>query len=125
MSSTSVSELRVPADPDYIVVAKHSAAAFASVAGFGIEEIDEIKIAVAQACEKAIDTVCENDPQNPGGGELRLVFKLEGQRLEVGVRSLCGRTGEAAVEERRRTIRAANAARGEQFASDLALRVMG
>ena len=54
MTDVSTSELRIPADPSYIVVAKRAVAGFGCVAGFGVEAIDDLVIAVAQACQSAI-----------------------------------------------------------------------
>ena len=53
MSAGTTSEVRLPADPSYIVVAKRAAAGFACVAGFDVEAVDDLVIAVAQACENA------------------------------------------------------------------------
>jgi serine/threonine-protein kinase RsbW len=122
MSATTTSELRIPADPQYIVVAKRAASAFGSVAGFGVEALDELSIAVAQACENAISlAACVLG--NPGRGQVRLLFKVEeGGKLEVDVRTVFGRAEEGARE----TQRVAQMALTRQLANaDLALRVMG
>lgn len=134
--STTASELRIPADPDYIVVAKRAAAGFGAVAGFGVEAVDDLVIAVAQACANAIAATVS--AVGPGRGEVRLSFRLEDQRLEVQIRSLCGRganapecAGEAGQSVTRPAL--AEQARREQAiriheaasAADLALRVMG
>ena len=50
----TVSELRLPADREHILVAKRAAGAFGSLAGFDMDAIDDLTIAVAQACENAI-----------------------------------------------------------------------
>lgn len=80
MNVPVTSELRLPADPDYIVVAKRAAAGFACVAGFDVEACDDLVIAVAQACENAIAAA-------NGRGELRLTFRIGERGLEVRVRS--------------------------------------
>ena len=120
MSATS--ELRIPADPQYIVVAKRAAGAFGSVSGFGVEAIDELTIAVAQACENAI-ALAGCVLGTPGHGQVRLLFKVEeGGRLDVDVRTVFGRAEEGARE----TQRVAQVALTRQLATaDLALRVMG
>ncbi|HEV3123883.1 MAG TPA: ATP-binding protein [Candidatus Dormibacteraeota bacterium] len=138
----TASELRIPADPEYIVVAKRAAAGFGVVAGFGVEAVDDLVIAVTQACENAIAATMRAVGRNRG--QVRLTFRLEDQRLEVQVRSLCGRgedaaecppevgqpevagapgkpvatSGQALIDEAARVREAAAAA-------DLALRVMG
>jgi anti-sigma regulatory factor (Ser/Thr protein kinase) len=95
MGAATTSELRIPADPQYIVVAKRAAAGFGCVAGFSVEAIDDLVIAVTQACENAIAATVRG--ASPAIGQVRLVFRLEDQRLEVQVRSLRGRVEEAAV----------------------------
>jgi len=128
----TTSELRIPADPQYIVVAKRAAAGFAYVAGFGVEAVDELCIAVTQACENAIS--CVSNSPGSGTGQVRIVFRLEDQQLQVQVRSSCQRdevTAGAAtgVDEERRV----SAVVAEQRAvamqqarvQDLALRMMG
>ncbi|MGH7747310.1 MAG: ATP-binding protein [Candidatus Dormibacteria bacterium] len=87
MAAVSNAELRIPADPSYIVVAKRAVAGFGCVAGFGVEAIDDLVIAVAQACQNAIAVA--DRATGRGRGQIRLAFKLEDQRLEVEVRSIC------------------------------------
>ena len=129
----TTSELRIPADRAFIVVAKRAAAGFASIAGFDVEAIDDLTIAIAQACENAIQLT-----QRPAGS-IRLTFKLEEAHLEVQVRSTCPRNLEAEIDaelqQQQRALRkvreeatelaeAAQAAEAA-LATDLALRMMG
>lgn len=133
-ASNSTSELRIPADPAYIVVAKRAASGFAYLAGFGMEAMDELGIAVTQACENAIRCVGQS------GGQLRIAFSLEDQRLTIQVASSCAKTAVSAepVEVEPQKVRSAHedaarhaAALSAQEAAlrsaseDLALRVMG
>ncbi len=101
MSSTTTSELRIPADPQYILVAKRAAAAFGSVAGFGVEAVDELSIAIAQACENAIGlATCVMG--TPGRGQVRILFTVDQEnRLDVDVRTVFGRAEEGAAEVQR------------------------
>jgi len=85
----TTSELRLPADPAYIVVAKRAASAFAAVAGFDVEAVHDLTIAVAQACENAI--ACAVRVGGVSEGQIRLSFTVEGTRLEVQVLSSCAR----------------------------------
>jgi anti-sigma regulatory factor (Ser/Thr protein kinase) len=62
------------------------------VAGFGVEAIDDLVIAVAQACQNAIAVA--DRATDRGRGQIRLSFKLEDRRLEVQVRSICAREGD-------------------------------
>ncbi len=136
---SATSELRIPADPRYIVVAKRAAAGFAYIAGFGVEAMDELGIAIAQACENAIRCV---GGTGAGAGQLRVTFILEDQRLTVNVASSCARSSVSAepvaAGSEAMAARAATRARevqlsqrtaermaAEQATSDLALRVMG
>jgi anti-sigma regulatory factor (Ser/Thr protein kinase) len=126
MAAVSTSELRIPADPAYIVVAKRAAAGFGCVAGFGVEAIDDLVIAVAQACQNAIDVVTRAGDR--GRGQIRLGFKLEDRRLEVQVRSVCAREGDADApcgSDPAGDSRRVSAERGAAVQRDLALRVMG
>jgi anti-sigma regulatory factor (Ser/Thr protein kinase) len=117
------SELRLPADRRYVVVAKRAAAGFAAVAGLDVEALDDVVIAVAQACENAISLAERR--AGPGCGHLRLLFHLADQALEVQVRSSVSR---AEVEEAaRRQVEAAQAALAQRLreADEMAMRVIG
>jgi hypothetical protein len=137
---STTSELRIPADPAYIVVAKRAASGFAYLAGFGMEAMDELGIAVTQACENAIRCVGTTP------GQLRISFSLEDQRLTVQVASSCAKsavTAEPVEEAHEPAIPSAGARLRDQAAQrlaaetqarelaaratseDLALRVMG
>lgn len=122
----TTSELRLPADPAYIVVAKRAASAFAVVAGFDVEAVHDLTIAVAQACENAL--VCTARVGGLGVGQIRLTFIVEGERLEVQVQSSCARqvVAQAAAARPRVAVRAVERERQEAAAAtDLALRLMG
>jgi len=99
--TATTSELRIPADGQYIVVAKRAAAAFGSVAGFGVEAVDELSIAIAQACENAI-SLANCVLGQPGRGQVRILFKVETEgKLDVDVRTVFGRAEEGAAEVQR------------------------
>jgi len=125
MTDVSTSELRIPADPSYIVVAKRAVAGFGCVAGFGVEAIDDLVIAVAQACQSAISVA--DSATDRGRGQIRLSFKLADRRLEVQVRSICAREGDpdapCGPDPTGTTGVAAEPVSAPQH--DLALRVMG
>jgi anti-sigma regulatory factor (Ser/Thr protein kinase) len=128
MTRTS-SELRLPADPAYIVVAKRAASAFAVVAGFDVEAVHDLTIAVAQACENAL--ACTARAGGAGVGQIRLTFTVEDERLEVQVQSSCARevVAKATAARQRAAIQAVQAMERERqevaAATDLALRLMG
>jgi len=122
----TTSELRLPADPAYIVVAKRAASAFAAVAGFDVEAVHDLTIAVAQACENAI--ACAVRVGGVSEGQIRLSFTVEGTRLEVQVLSSCAREVVARAAAARQLAVAEAGARERQEvadATDLALRLMG
>lgn len=122
--SAGTSELRLPADRRYVIVAKRAAAGFAAVAGLGVEPLDDLVIAVAQACENVISLT--ERAAGPGCGQMRLVFRIHGPALQVEVRGSCSRL-ELEAAERRRAAAAAQAAREARAreAEEMALRVMG
>lgn len=111
-------ELRLPADREHILVAKRAAAAIGSLASFGMDAIDDLSIAVAQACENAIGCL---ERSGAIAGQVRIVFKLTHSGLEVNVRSSVSR--EAELEARR--LRAESHPHAQIAASDLALQLMG
>lgn len=132
---THVSELRLPADRDYIVVAKRAAGAVGTVAGFDMDAIDDLTIAVSQAFENACACLEQSGFLT---GQVRLVFKHDKQGLEVTVRSNVSREEEmraraavrkqqvlAAAAQRDAKVAAAQRDAEEAAATDLALRLMG
>jgi anti-sigma regulatory factor (Ser/Thr protein kinase) len=98
-TGTYVTELKLPAVGDYIVVAKRTAASLGLVVGFSVQEIDDLNIAITQACESACAAATEQ--WGSGNGQLKLTFKSQPRRLEVEVRSVPPR----AVEQHARRAR--------------------
>jgi anti-sigma regulatory factor (Ser/Thr protein kinase) len=95
-----VSELKIPAQAAFVVVAKRAASALGSTAGFSLEGIDDLNIAVAQACEKAI--AAGDRMWGPGNGVLKLIFRMVDGGMEVDVRNLPARLATADVVAARR-----------------------
>ena len=117
------SEIRLPADRAYVVVAKRATAALGSVGGFDVEAIDDLSIAVAQAFENAVACL---EQAGALAGEVRLGFKLGDKSLEVSVRSTVSREAElAARAEHERALAVHQRERDVAAATDLALRLMG
>ena len=81
-----VTELKLPAASDYIVVAKRAASSLGLVVGFSLQEIDDLNIAITQACENACAAAAQQ--WGSGNGQLKLIFKSRPRRLEVEVRSV-------------------------------------
>lgn len=129
-----VTDIRLPADRAYAVVAKRTAGAIGAVAGLDVDSVDEITIAVAQAFENAIRCL---EGQGFITGQVRIAFKHDKRGLEVTVRSSVNREAEiAAREQAQRERDLERALVGEQAAAghapletaaatDLALRLMG
>lgn len=88
----SLAELKIPAEPEYIPIAKRVAAALGGMVGFSLEDLDELTIAVAQACDSAIEVACDAFGE---GGSLRLAFSGNGRGLEVEVQALGPRSPQA------------------------------
>ena len=97
-----VSELKIPAQAAFVMVAKRAASALGSTAGFSLEGIDDLNIAVAQACEKAI--AAGDRMWGPGNGVLKLSFRMVDGGMEVEVRNLPARLTTAEVVAARREI---------------------
>src|SRR5207245_4229778 len=104
------------------------AAAFGSVAGFGVEAVDELSIAIAQACENAISlAACVMG--TPGRGQVRILFSVDREnRLDVDVRTVFGRAEEGAAEVQRAQVEVTRgmspALQRQLAAADMALRLM-
>jgi anti-sigma regulatory factor (Ser/Thr protein kinase) len=85
---------------DYIVVAKRAAASIGLVVGFSVQEIDDLNIAITQACESAIAAAALQ--WGSGNGQLKLIFKSQPRRIEVEVRSVPPRAVEQQAVRRTR-----------------------
>ena len=95
-----VTELKLPAVGDYIVVAKRAAGSLGLVVGFSLQEIDDLNIAITQACESACAAAAQQ--WGSGNGQLKLIFKSRPRRLEVEVRSVPPRAVEQQAVRRAR-----------------------
>jgi hypothetical protein len=90
-----LAELKVPAHEDFVPVAKMVAASLGGMLGFGLEEVDELKIAVAQA----FDTIQQEAEELWGanGTLLRLAYSSTGQGIAVDVEAIGPATTTAAT----------------------------
>ncbi|HEV2954187.1 MAG TPA: ATP-binding protein [Candidatus Dormibacteraeota bacterium] len=84
MEPSSLAELRIPADFGFISLARRVASTLGSQLGFTLEGLDELNIAVAEACGCAIAEA----QQAWGGGELKLAFSTAQGGLAVDVEGL-------------------------------------
>jgi serine/threonine-protein kinase RsbW len=74
---SAVVELRIPAVPEWVGVARLAAAGIASRLDFPIEDIEDLKLAVAEACNCCI--------QNGGSGDVRIECELQADRIAITV----------------------------------------
>jgi anti-sigma regulatory factor (Ser/Thr protein kinase) len=81
-------------------VAKRAASSLGLVVGFSLQEIDDLNIAITQACENACAAAAQK--WGAGNGQLKLIFKSQPRRLEVEVRSVPPRAVEQQAVRRAR-----------------------
>lgn len=79
MSATDRVEVTIPARPEFVSVARLTAATVAARQGFTYDEIEDVKLAVGEACASLI--VPGADPGQP----LKVHFLLNQDALEIRV----------------------------------------
>jgi hypothetical protein len=79
-----LAELKVPADPEFISAAKRVGACLGSQLGFSIEEIDELGIAIVQACDSTIEA-CEEIWGEGSGATITLKYGRTDKGIAVEV----------------------------------------
>jgi hypothetical protein len=79
-----LAELKIPADADFIPAAKRVGACLGSQVGFSLEEIDELAIAITQACDSTIDA-CVDIWGADSGATLVLSYGRTGRGIAVEV----------------------------------------
>ena len=85
-------ELRIPSKPEWVAVARLAVAAVANRLPFSVEEIEDLKLAMAEAC-----TICIQ--QGPDAKTIDIVCEAATSRLQVEVRDSRYRLrGEAATK---------------------------
>ncbi|GAC1398454.1 MAG: anti-sigma B factor RsbW [Vulcanimicrobiaceae bacterium] len=72
-------ELRIPSKPEWVAVARLAVAAIANRLPFSVEEIEDLKLAIAEAC-----TVCIQ--QGPGSETIDITCEALSTQLRVDVR---------------------------------------
>ncbi|MEK8130923.1 anti-sigma B factor RsbW [Paenibacillus filicis] len=73
--------LSVPAEPEYIDLVRLTLYGISSKLGFSYEEIEDMKVAVAEACNNAV--VHAYEPGSPGTMEVRFEQLEDGLRITV------------------------------------------
>ncbi|MBY0121160.1 anti-sigma B factor RsbW [Bacillus sp. S/N-304-OC-R1] len=74
-------ELKIPAKAEFVNVIRLTLSGIASRMGFLYDDIEDLKIAVSEACTNAVQHAYKEDEQ----GEVIVGFGLYGNRLEVMV----------------------------------------
>jgi serine/threonine-protein kinase RsbW len=88
----AVVTLCIPALPEWVGVARLATAGIASRSGFSIDDIEDLKLAVAEACNCCI--------QNPGSGDVRIECNVDAERITIAVeRAGSSHRGAAPTEE--------------------------
>ncbi len=72
-------ELRIPSKPEWVAVARLAVAAIANRLPFSVEEIEDLKLAIAEAC-----TICIQ--QGGGGHSIDITCEASTSQLRVEVR---------------------------------------
>ncbi len=78
-SSLGVVELRIPSKAEWVAVARLAVAAVANRLNFSIEDIEDIKLAVAEACTNCIQHAS-------GNNQIEITCETEAEGLTVRVR---------------------------------------
>lgn len=73
--------LSIPSKPEYVGVVRLTVAAIASRIGFDIEKIEDMKVAVAEACTNALT----HGKNGNGEGEYDISFVLTGEKITISV----------------------------------------
>lgn len=76
-------ELKIPAEHGYIPIAKRVAQTMGSQLGFSLEELDELTIAVTEACDTSM--VSALDIWQEGGATIKLTYTPTDRGLAVEV----------------------------------------
>ncbi|WP_147804463.1 anti-sigma B factor RsbW [Alkalicoccus halolimnae] len=81
--STEVIEMKLPAKPEYVGVVRLAASGLASRLGYTYDDIEDIKIAIAEACTNVVTHAypAESDLEN----NMHVNFTMYANRLELTV----------------------------------------
>ena len=74
----AVIRLEIPAVAEWVAVARLAVSAVASRSHFSVDEIEDIKLAIAESCTNAI--------QHDAGGTIEIVCEASSESLQVTVR---------------------------------------
>ena len=82
-AAAGVVELRIPRRPEWVAVARLAVAAVANRLNFSIEEIEDVKLAVAEACTNCI-------LQREAADQIEIACETKEDGITVRVRSFAG-----------------------------------
>jgi hypothetical protein len=99
-AASGLTELKIPAQTEFIGLAKRVATSLGGLLGFSLDEIDELSIAVTQACGSVIEAA--DEAWGPGA-TLKLSFTPTDRGVLVDVDAIAPRAREASPPAVRRT----------------------
>lgn len=76
-TKTDIIELVLPFKAEYVSIVRLTASGVANRLGFDIETIEDIKVAVAEVCNKLVCT------KNKTAESYRVIFQISGQKLKI------------------------------------------
>jgi len=85
VAKRNLAELKIPASPAFIPVAKRVATTLGSQLGLSLVDLDELTIALTQACDSAIAAAGETEAGGGGGDQLKLTYFATNRALVVDV----------------------------------------
>ncbi|KOO40357.1 anti-sigma B factor RsbW [Priestia koreensis] len=74
-------EMKIPAKPDYVAIVRLTLSGVANRMDFSYDEIEDMKIAISEACTNAV----QHAYKNAESGDIRVGFGLFEDRLEIMV----------------------------------------
>ncbi|TDQ36717.1 anti-sigma B factor RsbW [Aureibacillus halotolerans] len=74
-------EMTIPAKPEYVGVVRLTVSGVANRMGFNYEEIEDVKVALSEACTNAVHHAYQDDED----GEIKIGFGVYEDRLELMV----------------------------------------
>jgi hypothetical protein len=96
--AVQLSELKIPASQEFIGVAKRVATSLGSKLGFSLDELDELGIAVVQACGLEIEAAEDLWGE---GATIKLNYSSTGSGIAVDVEALPPHAAEALDQPRK------------------------
>jgi serine/threonine-protein kinase RsbW len=72
--------LTIPAKPEYVGIVRLTLSGIANRMGFNYDDIEDIKLAVSEACTNAVDHAYTG-----GDGEIDICIRILGDRIEIEV----------------------------------------